>query len=192
MSSDKAIIKNSTRILTPIEYEKLRVQLNPVYQAICDVLLHTGMRMPEFWELIRHPDWYDAKRRCIELPVKVIKKKKTVYHNRQVNLNVAGCESVEHLFKVNPKKVSRQTMTMVLQLAARNAQLADLDKGIAPKMFRKTIISWLMKCYPERMFEIAGSAGHTLAIMQVYYANLSFQRPDIDDMRKFLKGWGEA
>lgn len=189
---DKAIIKNDTRVLTPFEYEKLREQLNPVYQAICDVLLHTGMRMPEFWELVRHPEWYDAKRRCIELPTKAIRKTKTVFTYRQVNLNVAGCEAVEHLFKINPRKVSRQTMTMALCLAARKAQLPELDKGIAPKMFRKTIVSWLMKCYPERMFEISGSAGHTLNVMQHHYSNLSFARQDIEDIRKFVKGWGEA
>lgn len=189
---DKAIVKNDTRILTPFEYEKMRGHLNPVYQAICDVLLHTGLRMPEFWELVRHPEWYDAKRRCIDLPGKAVKKAKTVYGARTVHLTVDGCGAIEHLLRINPKWVSRQSMIGVLELAATRAGIPETDKGIMPKMFRKTIISWLMKCYPEKMFVIAGSSGHTLDVMQRHYASLSFAKQDIEDMRKFLKGWGDA
>jgi integrase len=188
----KAIIKNATRVLTPFEYEKLRIQLNPVYQAICDVLLHTGLRMPEFWDLLRHPEWYDAKRRCIEVPKRTVQKKKLKVVYRQVNLNLLGCEAIEHLFKVNPKHISRQAMTETLCFAARKAELPELDKGVAPKMFRKTIVSWLMKTYPERMFEISASAGHTLDIMKDHYSNLAFAAQDREDIKRFVKGWGEA
>jgi integrase len=141
------------------------------------------MRMPEFWDLLRHPEWYDVKRRCIEVPKRVIQKKKLKIKYRQVNLTLAGCDAVEHLFKVNPKQISRQAMTETLCFAARKAQLPELDKGIAPKMFRKTIVSWLMKTYPDKMFEIAASAGHTLEVMREHYK---------EDMVRFLKGWGEA
>jgi integrase len=99
---------------------------------------------------------------------------------------------VEELFRVKPDFISRQSMLGVLENAAKTAELPELDKGIMPKMFRKSLISWLMKCYPEKMFEIAGAAGHTLNVMQRHYASLSFTKQDIEDMRKFLKGWGEA
>jgi integrase len=189
---EKAIVKNDTRVLTPFEYDKLREKLDHKYKTICDVLIHTGMRMPEFWELCRHPEWYDVKRRCIDLPSKVIKKAKTVYGARTIPLTIAGCDAVEELFRVKPDFISRQSMLGVLENAAKTAELPELDKGIMPKMFRKSLISWLMKCYPEKMFEIAGAAGHTLNVMQRHYASLSFTKQDIEDMRKFLKGWGEA
>ena len=191
----KAILKDETRVLTPKEYAKLKERLPAHYAAICDVLLHTGMRMPEFLKFTEHPEWYDARRHCIELPTKAIRKKKTVYKTRQVNLTVEGCKAVEHLQKLMKDHLnipSRQAMLGVLERAAIAAQLPDGDVGICPKMFRKTLVSWLMKVFPERMFEIAGSMGHTLEVMQICYTNLALERDDVEDVRKFLKGWGNV
>ena len=191
----KAIVKQDTRVLTPKEYSKLKEKLSPEYNCICDVLLHTGMRMPEFIMFSQHKEWYDPRRRCVELPSKAIRKKKTVYKTRQVNLTLDGCVAVDHLFKMtkdNMKIPSRQAMLGTLCRAAIEAQLPEEDKGVCPKMFRKTLVSWLMKSMPEKMFEIASSMGHTLKVMQENYTNLSFVREDQDDIRKFLKGWGEA
>jgi integrase len=190
---EKAIVKDSTRVLTPKEYKKLCEQLPPHYIAICDVLLHTGMRMPEFIKFSQHPEWYDPRRRCIELPTKAIRKKKTVYKTRQVNLTLAGCDAVKHFQKMiadNMKIPCRQSMLGVLCNAAIAAKLADGDKGICPKMFRKTMVSFLMTAFPEKMFKIASNMGHTLEVMQIHYTNLSFAPEDTDDIKKFLKGWG--
>ena len=191
----KAIIKSDTRILTPKEYEKLKTKLSPEYVCICDVLLHTGMRMPEFIKFSQHPEWYDAHRRCIELPTKAILKKKTVYKTRQINLTLSGCDAVKHfqkMIKDNMKIPSRQSMIGVLSRAAIEAELPDGDKGICPKMYRKMLVSYLMKCYPEKMFEIAANMGHTLEVMRINYTNLSFAKEDTEDIRKFLKGWGDS
>jgi integrase len=191
----KAIVKDSTRILTPKEYAKLKEKLNADYNCICDVLLYTGMRMPEFVKFSQNPEWYDAHRRCIELPTKAILKKKTVYKTRQINLNVKGCDAVKHfqkMIKDNMNIPSRQAMIGVLSRAAIEAELPDGDKGICPKMFRKILVSYLMKIYPERMFEIAANMGHTLEVMRINYTNMSFAREDTEDIRLFLKGWGEA
>jgi integrase len=190
---EKAIVKNETRVLTPFEYSQLRNALEDhKYKTICDVLINTGMRISEFWELCRHPEWYDVKRRCIDLPGHAVKKAKTVYGARTIPLTLDGCNAVEELFRVNPKYITRQSMIGVLELAAINAKIAEGDKGIMPKMFRKSLISWLMKTYPEKVFVVAASSGHTFDVMQRHYASLSFQRQDIEDMKKFLKGWGEA
>lgn len=189
----KAIVKEGTRILTPKEYEELKENLNPDYIAICDVLLHTGMRMPEFIKFSKHPEWYDAHRRCIELPTEAIRKKKTVYKTRQINLTVSGCDAVKHFQKMvgdNLHIPTRQAMIGTLSRAAIEANLPEGDKGICPKMFRKMLVSYLMKCYPERMFEIAANMGHTLDVMRINYTNLSFAHDDLEDIKKFLKGWG--
>jgi integrase len=191
----KAIVKDETRVLTPKEYLKLKKCLPPRYIAISDVLLHTGLRMPELIRFAEHPEWYDARRHCIELPTKAIRKKKTVYKTRQVNLTVEGCKAVEHLQKMikdNMVIPSRQAMIGVLCRAAVEAELPDGDRGICPKMYRKTIVSWLMKVMPEKMFEIAGSMGHTLEVMQIHYTNLALERDDVVDIREFLKGWGNV
>src|SRR5690606_965642 len=118
-----------------------------------------------------------------------------IYKTRQVTLTLEGCYAVDHFFKMlkdNMRIPTRQAMLGTLCRAAVEANLPEGDKGICPKMFRKTLVSWLMKAMPEKMFEIAANMGHTLAVMQTNYTNLSFAREDLEDIRKFLKGWGEA
>jgi integrase len=191
--AEKAIVKEGTRILTPKENEKLKEKLTPEYNAICDILLHTGMRMPELKDFAKHYEWYDPRRRCIELPTSAIHKKKTVYKTRQINLTLDGCKAVEHFHKMiegNLKIPCRQSMIGVLCNAAKSAELAENDRGICPKMYRKMLVSYLMKCYPEKMFEIAANMGHTLPVMQRNYTNLAFAKDDLEDIKKFLKGWG--
>lgn len=190
---EKAIVKDETRVLTPKWNEKLREQLTPEYASICDTLLHTGMRMPELRKFALHPEWYDARRRCIELPKAAIRKKKTIYKNRQINLTLDGCKAVEHfqkMIKDNMKIPTRQSMLGVLENAAKKAELPDGDVGICPKMYRKTIVSWLMAVHPEWGFKIANSMGHSLDVMNEHYTNLSFAKDDMDDIKKFIKGWG--
>ena len=191
----KAIVKEGTRVLTPKEYSMLKEHLTPEYICICDALLHTGMRMPELIKFSQHYEWYDARRHCIELPTEAIRKKKTVFKTRQVNLTIEGCKAIEHFHKMianNMKIPTRQSMIGVLSRAAVEAKLPEGDKGICPKMFRKTLVSWLMKSMPERMFEIAANMGHTLEVMQTNYTNLTFAADDQKDIRVFLKGWGDA
>jgi integrase len=65
-------------------------------------------------------------------------------------------------------------------------------EGITPKMFRKTLVSWLIKCMPEKAFEISASMGHDLNTMRGHYVGIAFERKDVEDMRVFLKSWGEA
>lgn len=191
----KAIVKDGTRVLTPKEWSLLKEKLSPEYICICDVLLHTGMRGPELLKFSQHYEWYDARRHCIELPTEAIRKKKTVYKTRQINLTLEGCKAIEHFHKMivnNMKIPTRQSILGVLCRAAVEANLPEGDKGICPKMFRKTLVSWLMKTMPERMFEIAANMGHTLEVMQTNYTNLSFAADDLREIRLFLKGWGEA
>ena len=192
-NAEKAIVKDSTRVLTPKENERLKEHLTPEYICICDVRLHTGMREPELIKFSKHPEWYDARRRCIELPREAIRKKKTIYKTRQINLTLDGCHAVEHfqkMIKDNMKIPSRQATVGTLCRAAIAAGLPEGDKGICPKMYRKTLVSWLMASMPERMFQIASNMGHTLEVMRENYTNLSFTREEIEDIKKFLKGWG--
>jgi integrase len=120
-------------------------------------------------------------------------KKKTVHKSRSINLTSSGVVAVDHLFKMlddNLQIPSRQAMTGVLQRAAVEAKLPDGDKGICPKMFRKTWVSWLMNTFPALMFKIASNMGHTLAVMENNYSNLTFADDDAEDIAKFVKGWG--
>lgn len=185
------IVKNDTCVLLPREYAKLRESMNPTYRAICDVLLHSGMRIEEFWAFVSHPDWYRASRRCINLPKEAVKKKRCLTKGRDVILSVKGCEAVEFLIGMKLKdRVSRQWMGLYLN---RVSVASGIGRDhICPKMFRKSVISWLVACYPERSVWINASAGHTADIQLRHYIGIAFERRDVEDMREMLKGWGET
>jgi|WetSurMetagenome_2_1015567.scaffolds.fasta_scaffold371860_2 hypothetical protein len=187
---EKPIIKQRTRILTPYLYSQFREQLNDTYKAVSDVLLYTGMRAEEFWEFINHPEWYDPKRRCIDMPIGSIKKVKCLHKERSVVLNDAGCKAVEFVLHMKPKKIERQDMWITYKGAAERSGIGP--QGITTKMFRKSLISWLAVIYPDKMFKIASSAGHSLETMRLHYSNLQFEARDLREMQEFLKGWGET
>ena len=187
-----AIIRQNTRILTPREYRLLRENLNAKYQVICDVLLNTGMRVEEFWDLVDHPQWYDPVRHCIDLPKGAVKKVKAVYQERTIFLTPDGCDAVKVLFSLKDsiRRTSRVNMGFALK---RGAAAAHIDpQGIVPKMFRKTLVSWLIACFPDRSFQVSASIGHELETMRRHYANLGFQQRDVEEMQKFLQGWGKT
>jgi integrase len=184
------IIKQKTRILRPSEYTLFRDCLNPTHQILADVALNTGMRWVEIWGLVQNPRWYRASRRCIELPLGSIKKVRCLHKERTVCLTASGCDAVETLFKLHLKKpVTRSNLNESLKLAASKSIGPE---GITPKMFRKTLVSWLIKTSPEKAFEISASMGHDLNTMRMHYVGIAFERKDVEDMRGFLKGWGDA
>jgi integrase len=188
----RAIIKDGCRILTPLDNEKLNEWLNADYRIITKSLLHTYMRLPELQFLLRHPECYHGVERCIDLPTQAATKVKAVYKERTIPLTIEGCKSVEDLFKHIKKIPFRQSMITTLRLAARKAKLPEEDKGIMPKMYRKSFLSWLCECYPEKLLKISKSAGHTIPVMEEHYIGIFTVKQDIDEMKAILKGWGEA
>ena len=184
------IIKQNTRILRPSEYLAFRDCLNPTQQILADVALNTGLRWVELWGLVKNPRWYRASRRCIELPLGSIKKVRCLHKERTVCLTADGCDAVELLFRLHLKKpIARSNLNESFKLAASKSIGIE---GITPKMFRKTLVSWLIKTSPEKAFEISASMGHDLNTMRMHYVGIAFERRDVEDMRVFLKGWGDA
>jgi len=184
------IIKQKTRILRPSEYALFREQLNPAHRVISDVALNTGMRWMEIWALVKHPEWYRASRRCIDMPMGSIKKVRCLQLERTILLTPRGCNAVELLLGLKLKKpITRSNLLVSYRLAASRSIGVD---GICPKMMRKTLVSWLIKSMPEKALVIASSMGHNMEVMRRHYLGIAFERQAIEDMREYLTGWGDA
>jgi hypothetical protein len=193
MVEEKPIIKHGTRILKPWEWIAIRDHLKSGTQIICDVSLHTEMRSTELWFFIQHPEWFTASRRAIDLPKEAILKKKCTLDERTILLSIEGVEAVKTMFGCSSRtrvEHDRSNLRKELKDAALAAKISD--SGICPKMFRKTMISWLMATLPEKEPYILMSAGHGKDVQQRHYLAAGFERRDVEDMRKFLRGWGEA
>ncbi len=193
-------VKQDTCVLTPKEYRRIREQLpsNTKYREMCDVALQTGLRMEnEFWPFLEHPEWYKPDKRCIDLPKTYTDKKgkerktatklKCRMKERSVFLTPKGCEDVAALIRNPPDHISRKSWGAALKKAAIAAGVGD--EHICPKMFRKSITSWLTACFPEKVLFIAYSMGHTQKVMTENYLNPRFADDAMLDIREFTRGW---
>jgi integrase len=194
--AERIIIRQGSRILTPKEYAKLRENLDPNfgYRIIADVLLNTGLRIVEFWNLTKHKEWYHGSARLIDLPAAgACKKPKCKKKDRTIKLTANGCKALDTLFGMEIEFRDRTAMREALIRAAIKAGLGR--EGINPKMFRKCLVSWLVECRKDiniDSVDITVNMGHSEDTMIENYLGIGFGKPDHDDMLVFLKGWGEA
>jgi len=203
----RMIIRQYTRILTPSDFKFFKSELNLMYQIIVEVLLHTGFRIVEFWAFVEHPEWYHRNARVIDLPPEgSAKKKRAEYKERTIRLSVKGCEAVENLIANLPDRRSRFAPRSAFHRAAvktigdtftsvKNKKTGKMVKRwhVNPKMFRKTIISWLMECRKELNVDdvdIASSAGHSTETLRIHYRGVGFEARDKFEILELLKGWG--
>lgn len=201
---------NGIRVLRPSEWEKLRhamltdeqrklvdetitegntAKANKIqrYQIICDAMLYTGMRIVELHAMQR--EWYRPARRVVVIPKSAIKKKKCLFSERTVMLSLPGCDAVERYLNASLEWPSNKTgFRAALIRYAIKAGISPI--GITTKMFRKTCVSWLMACYPEKELYISASMGHDIPTMRRHYLSLGWERDEVERMRKMLDQWG--
>jgi integrase len=169
------------------------------YQIICDAALLSGLR-PDC-ELQRFdPAWYSGSRRRISLPDGACLKDMCKFKNRQVILSLAGCDAMDKLVKTTVK-FKRKDVPVLSRLPKRVAFRDALiryaksagigTEGITPKMFRKTLVSWLVACYPDKSLYIQASMGHDADTIVENYLGIGFTKDEIELIKtKYLNEWG--
>lgn len=192
------ILKQGARILFPGDYELLRAQMPGYYQVLCDAMLQSGMRPVEFDRF--DPSWYWGSRRIIQMPKDSCLKEKCKFTERTIRLSLAGCDAFDRLTKVTTKFKGKDIP--VLEMRPRRVAFRDAlcryakkagigTEGITPKMFRKTLVSWLVACYPEKSLYIQSSMGHDTDTIVNNYLGTVFTRDEIEKIRgSYLNDWG--
>ena len=206
------ILTQGTRILMPTEYNALKRAMltqeqrerikqyiddgnlqkanrTQRYPIICDMLLQTGMRLVEARAM--HRDWYRAPRRVVVIPKGACKKVRCTFSERTVMLSLPGCDAVDRYLQSGVSiPATSNTFRDALIVFAKRADIGTA--GITPKMFRKTLVSWLMACYPEREMYISASMGHDRYTLQKHYLGVlgGVPRMEVELMREYLKDWG--
>jgi integrase len=191
------ILKEDTRILFPEHWELLRKQMPEYYQIICDASLYSGMRPIELERY--QPDWYRGSRRVIVLPKGACLKEKCEYKARTITLSLPGCDAFDRfnntMIKFKGKMIPAYQM-LPKRVAFRDALLRYAIKagigteGIKPKMFRKTLVSWLVACFPDKMAYIQSSMGHNQDTIVNNYLGLGFTEKQVEIMKDHLAHWG--
>jgi integrase len=182
--------KRFVAVLKPQEWFAIKDKLNDAYKIRGEYLLQTAMRISEAAYILEHQDCFREDHTTIFLPhIEGKGKVRSKVKSRQIMLSDAGVAAVKEIFEKNIKLLPYQNMEQVFKRAARDA---DFDtKYITTKMLRKTMISWLMACFPEKQEMIAFGAGHDYNTMRQHYLTFGWRKEDISDMRIILKGWNE-
>lgn len=177
-------------VLSPQEYNLLFSNMNHDYKLRANFLLHTAVRIAEGYYLAEHPECYRKENGAIFLPqVKGLGKDRCTVKRRTILLSEAGIAAVEAFYKEGVGLATYQSMETAFKRSGRDADFSTIF--LTTKMFRKTMISWLVACYPERLMTIALSAGHNYATMQAHYIAHGWRKEDIKSMREATKGWGD-
>jgi integrase len=183
--------KRDVAVLSPKEWNLIKIKLNGNYQIRFEYLLQTAMRISEAVYITNHPDCFRETHGAIFLPqVEGMGKIKSKIKSRQIMLSESGVVAVKIYLEKKLGLPAYQNMEQVFKRAARDA---DFDvKYITTKCLRKSMVSWLMSVYPERQEQISFSNGHDYNTMRQHYLTFGWRKEDVADMRLYVKGWGEA
>jgi integrase len=193
MATERMLMMEGSRILTPRQYYMFREKLDPnfSYRMIADVLLNSGLRIVEFWKVLENPHWYNPSLRVIDLPkIGACKNPICGTTDRTIRLTPSGCKALETLLGA---EIEYRSPTAMRNAFVRAAIKAGLGKdGINPKMLRKCLASWLVaarKAYSIDIFDITSNLGHDQKTLQGNYAGMVFSKPDQAEMVEFLAEW---
>lgn len=182
----KPIIKNGVRILRPREYERLYYGC-PKYEfrIILEALLYTGLRYVEMQRFQKHPEWFDGK--FLDLPKFADRKVLRSQKGRWIRLNHAGRRAVEHFLNLKYKLPTYQGWSQDMKCWAKRSGLQT--NGFSVKTSRKTIESWLMFTFPDRMVDVMLSMGHNMTTSVNHYLGMPFDERDRLEMLNYVVGW---
>lgn len=189
------------RILTPSEFQAMKDAPLPNHFKIStqqrnmwlDVMMSTGMRYKELLILDANWEWFDSKNNAITLPKEFTKTKK----DRTVHLTPAfskGLAQYLHEFKT----VELPTINVMNANLRRWSKATFWENGKETfpygyyptvKTFRKSWESWLLMA-DYSIHKVALSQGHTVAVSEHHYANLSASlKSEVEAIKKLTNGW---
>lgn len=180
------ILRYGVRILRPKEYESLLNHCKkPHHRTMLQALLYTGMRYIELQRFQKYPSWFDGE--FIHLPRMADRKVMRTQHERFVRLNQAGRMAVEYFLRMKEPLPAYQNWRDNMRRWGEHAGLNP--QGLGVKTTRKTLESWLIFYYPERMVQVTQSQGHNVITSVEHYLSMPFNEVDKVQMKSYIEGW---
>jgi len=180
------IMNNGVRILRPKEYRALLYECKkPHHRTMLQALLYTGMRYVEMQRFQKYPSWFDGE--FIHLPKLADRKVMRTQNERFVRLTQAGKMAVEYFLRLKEPLPAYQNWRDNMRRWGKRAGLDPTGLGV--KTTRKTIESWLIFYYPEKMVMVTQSQGHNVITSIEHYLNMPFTEVDKLEMKQYVEGW---
>ena len=194
--ASSALTCNSSRVLTPIEADKIRdVIEKPSSKALFNLMLYTGLRLAEVQQLTNNPGIFDQDRKTITIKSG---KAKASQISRNVCLSDKGLLAVEEYLKNPSVPSSPHVWQSNLIRWAQRARIQALPgneesnnpTGITVRTSRKTWECWLLAAYPDKVINIVLSQGHTETTALRHYFNISWTQAEREAIKEQVIGWG--
>ena len=187
------MITDAYRILTPSEYLALLDAIPKEHHEMqVRTMMNTGMRYRELQAFADNLPWFDAKNNAITLPAGYCK----TNISRHVHLTPTfSRELAKYLLRHRSLEFpDRHAMNQNLKRWWRSqgeTQYSSLVEWLpTPKTFRKSWESWLLMA-DYSIHKVAMSQGHTVAVSEHHYANLSPRlKSEMEQVKKMTEGWG--
>lgn len=180
------ILRYGVRILRPKEYEVLlKCCKKPHHRTMLQALFYTGMRYIEMQRFQKYPSWFDGE--FIHLPRMADRKVKRTQRERFVRLNNAGRMAVEYFLRLREPLPAYQNWRDNMRRWGSQAGLNP--QGLGVKTTRKTLESWLIFFYPEKMVQVTQSQGHNVITSVEHYLSMPFTEVDKVQMKSYIEGW---
>lgn len=199
-----------TRVLTPAEITQLTsAMVKPTSRLLFDVLLYTGMRYSELFQIYEEPGRFDPDRLAIE-----IKNTKSLVARvtpvRYVILSPAGAEAVRKWIESGrkPPRITQWRKNLLhwahvsgLQPAPGKVDLAtwedDRNEAIenvwdlSARTTRKTWECYLLATFPHLTPSVLRSQGHSTEVSEKHYVKVCdlFTPAEMSEIRKITTGW---
>lgn len=183
------------RILTPSEYEALVKAIPKApHEMQVRTMMNTGMRYEELLAFAQHLGWFDARNNAISLPASYTK----TLIGRTVHLTPAFSKDLEKYLKRNkgldfPNRANMGAglKRWWLLIGENPSSKGDLVQWYPlPKTFRKSWESYLLMA-DYSIHKVALSQGHTVAVSEHHYANLSPKlKSEMEKVKELTAGWG--
>ncbi len=173
----------AVRIFRPWEIRKIIREIPKMENKHkFEALLHSGCRYTELQWLYENPNSLQSE----HVEIKNTKAKVNEAY-RWVRLNRQGQHAIENFLRCKTNLPSTQTWGENLK---RWCTLAGIEKdGACAKSTRKTLESWLVLTYPNRVEEIFTSLGHQSTTALRHYLTFPFSKEDKREMLYFIDGW---
>jgi len=184
------------RILIPSEYlALLDVVPKEHHEMMIKTMMNTGARYKELRAFGAHLEWFDSKNNAIVIPAAHTKTRiaRTIHltptFSKDLSKYLLRHKSLEfpdrHAMNQNLRRwwISSEWKGMITPIVFQGWLPT-------PKTFRKSWESWLLMA-EFSIHKVAMSQGHTVAVSEHHYANLSPRlKSEMELVKKMTEGWG--
>jgi integrase len=184
------ILKANIRIFRPFELKEfIECIAKENTRIVFKAALYSAMRYAELYRVFSNRKWFDERTSYITLPRGEDRKVLRQQCERSIRLNPIGVEVFHSFLQLDSCPNHHQYWCQLQTAIKRFSEKGYNPIGITPKSTRKTYVSYLVNCFPDKLLYILLSVGHSQEMSINHYLGLAFRKIDQEQIKTYVEGW---